>query len=166
MISADTVTRTWQRVGAMPAHEAPRLVEQMRKEQPVILAYLMAMSEQPEFSPDDREIVFYLGMVVWQIMRQSPRRLRRVSERMLDQVLQANEDQLKKLASGTGADLYHASRTIVDGHAEPEVLRYVVEALMDEDARDPDDPPLSAESVGLAFLSLKNILDALVLSLA
>lgn len=164
MISADTVTRTWERIGAMPLEQAPRLVEQMRKEQPVILAYLLAMSEQPEFSADDRETVFYIGMVVWQIMKQSPRRLRRVSERKLDEVLDANDKQIEKLASGTGADLVRVAKAMVESHPEPEVLRYVMEALMEEE--EPGEPPVSAESVGLAFLSLKNVLDALVSSLA
>ena len=163
MITADTVTRTWERVGAMPPEQAPHLIEQMHKEQPVVLAYLMAMTEQPEFSPDDRETVFYIGVVVWQIMKQSPHGLRRVSERNLDEVIDANDEQLEKFAAGS-ASLQHAVKAMLESHPEPEVLRYIVEALMEEE--EPGEPPVSAESLGLAFLTLKNILDALVLGRA
>ncbi len=163
MISADTVTRTWERIGTMPPEQVPRLIEQMRREQPIILAYLMAMTGQPEFSSEDRETVFYIGVVVWQIMKQSPRGLRRVSERKLDEVLDANDEQLEKLAAG-GTNLQRAVEAMVKSHAEPEALRYIVEALMEEE--EPGEPPVSAASLGLAFLTLKNTLDALVLSRA
>jgi len=58
MISAETVTRAWKDVGAMPPERACGLVERMRRSQPVILAYLMDVSEQPPFNADEREIFF------------------------------------------------------------------------------------------------------------
>jgi hypothetical protein len=39
------------------------------------------------------------------------------------------------------------------------VLRYIVEALMEPD---PEDVALSDEAVGIAFLHLKTVLDALI----
>ncbi len=165
MISADTVTRTWQRCAATPPHEARRLIEQMRREQPVILAYLLAMSEQPEFGPDDRDTVSFIGIAVWQIMKQGSRRLRRVTEHRLDDVLDANHDLLEKLAGSTQTGLCRAVKASISDYPEPEVLRYIVEALR-EDGDDAGKPALSEAAEGLAFLTLKNILDALVFSMA
>jgi len=52
-------------------------------------------------------------------------------------------------------------------YPEPEVLRYIVEAIMEEEEDyDPDDPPIRDEYRGLAFAHLKTVLDALTSSLA
>jgi len=166
MISAETVTQTWQRMSdTSPAH-AQKIVEQMSEEQPIVLAYLLAMSEQPPFNEQDGQIFFYVGMVVWQIMKQSPKRLLKVTRKKLEQAERANEQFLEMLSSDTEADFVSATKTMLENHAEPEVLRYITEALMEEEDHDPDDPPMRDENRGLAFVYLKTVLDAFVRSLA
>jgi len=165
MISAEIVTQTWQRMAAMPPDRAQRLVDQMRKEQPLIHAYVLAMSEQPPFNAHEGQIVFYVGMVVWQMMKQSPMRLRKVTEPRLRQAEKANEAFLKLLSSDTEADFVSATKTMLERYPEPVVLGYVMETLMDEEDYDPDDPPIRDENRGLAFLHLKIVLDAFIDSL-
>ena len=64
----------------------------------------------------------------------------------------------------TDADFVSATQSMLEKYPEPEVFRYVVEAIMEKDD-DPADPPLRDESRGLAFLYLKIVLDAFVSSL-
>ncbi len=52
-----------------------------------------------------------------------------------------------------------ATQAILEAYPEPEVLRYIVEALMEPD---PEDVELSDEAVGIAFLHLKTVLDVLI----
>jgi hypothetical protein len=47
MISAETVTETWQRMSQMSVSAVPKLVETMRKEQPLVLGYLLALENFP-----------------------------------------------------------------------------------------------------------------------
>jgi hypothetical protein len=162
MISAETVTQTWQRMSDMPEDQAQHIVGQMSKEQPFILAYLLAMSEQPPLDEHEGQIFFYLGMVVWQIMKQSPKRLRKVTRTKLERSEKANERFLEMLASDTEADFFSATKTMLEHYLEPEVLGYVIETLMDEEDYDPDDPPIRDENRGLAFLHLKIVLDAFI----
>lgn len=164
MISAETVTRTWQRVGATPPHRAHRLPERMGKEQPLLMAYLLAAHDDRGFQPHEGEIVFYIGVVLWQIMRQSSRHLRQVTEAQLRRAEEANEAFLEKLSDDTVADFSSATRSRVESYPEPEVLRYLVEAI-EEEPDDPDELPLSKEGRGLAFIYLKAALDAMVASL-
>jgi hypothetical protein len=166
MISAETVTRVWQDMARVSAEEAPRFVNQMQAEQPVIIAYLLAL-EDSIFNEHEREIIFYLGMVVWQMMKQSKRRLRKVTERKLKQAEEANFDFLEHLSASPEADFESATQAMIATYPEPEVLRYVVEAIMEEEEDyDPDDPPVRDEYRGLAFVHLKTVLDALTSSLA
>lgn len=164
-ISAETVTQTWQRIAQTSVSEAPQMVEQMTEEQPLILSFLLSLDGFP-FNAHEREIIFYIGMVTWQIMKQSKRRLNKVTRRKLRKAEQANYDLLELLASDTEADFVSATQTMLDNHPEPEVLRYIVEAIMEEEEYEPDDPPIREEYRGLAFVHLKIALDALVDSLA
>ncbi len=162
MISAETVTQTWERMAATPESQAQRLVEQMSEEQPAVLAYLLATSEQPPFNAHEGQIVFYIGMVVWQMMEQSPKPPRQVTPAALDAAEQANEAFLEALSSDTEADFFSATKTMLETYPEPEVLGYITEAIMDDEDSDPDDPPIRDENRGLAFLYLKTVLDAFI----
>jgi hypothetical protein len=165
MIPGEIVTETWQRMAQTPIHEAPDLVNQMQQEQPAILAHLLYLDEFP-FDPHERELIFYIGMVVWQIMKQSKRRLRRVTLKKLSKAEKVNYDTLELVASDSEADFFSATVAMVENHPEPEVMRYIVETIMDEEDYDPDDPPIRDEYRGLAFIHLKIALDALISSLA
>lgn len=165
MISAETVTQVWQQIAQKPVRQAPRLVAQMKAEQPAILAYLLALEALP-FNAHEHQLVFYLGLVVWQIMKHSDRRLRKVTRRKLDQADAANHGFLELLASDTDADFVSATQTLLETYPEPEVLRYLIAALMEEEDYAPDDLPIRDEYRGLAFVHLKTVLDALINSLA
>lgn len=44
-ISAEIVEATWQKMATIPPSQAQKLIEQMSRQQPLILAYLMATGE-------------------------------------------------------------------------------------------------------------------------
>ncbi len=165
MISAEIVTQTWQSMSQTPYGEAHTVVEQMQKEQPVALAYLLALEVLP-FTSHEHQIVFYIGLVVWQVMKQSDRRLNKVTTRKMDRAEAANDEFLSYLASDTDADFVSATQSMLEKYPEPEVLGYILEAIMDEDDYDSEDPPIRDEYRGLAFINLKTVLDAFIDSLA
>jgi len=165
MISAETVTRVWQDMARVSADEAPRFVQQMEEEQPAVMAYLLAVGDAL-FNQHEQEIIFYLGVVVWQMMKQSKRRLRKVTEERLDQAEEANLDFLERLSASPEADFESATQAMMATYPEPEVLRYIVEAIMEEEDYTPEDPPIRDEYRGLAFVHLKTVLDAFISSLA
>jgi hypothetical protein len=165
MISAETVTQVWQDMAQVSADEAPRFVQQMEEEQPAVMVYLLAVGEAL-FNQHEQEIIFYLGMVVWQVMKQGQRRLRKVTEERLDQAEEANLDFLERLSASPEADFESAIQAMMDTYPEPEVLRYIVEAIMEDEDYDPEDPPIREEYRGMAFVHLKTVLDAFISSLA
>ena len=165
MISAETVTRVWQDMARASLDEVPHLLNQMQAEQPVVLVYLLAVDDSI-FNEHERELIFYLGMVVWQMMKQSKRRLRKVTHKKLMQAEEANYDLLERISVSPEADFESVTETMLATYPEPEVFRYIVEAIMEEEDYDPDDPPIREEYRGLAFVHLKTVLDAFIGSLA
>lgn len=159
MISADTVTAVVERMASTSHTDVPLIVNRMTREQPFILAYLLAMSEAATLTRDEGQTLFYIGAVVWQIMNQHPGGCRKVSKRELDKAIKDNEDFLEKLSADSPGDFASAAMLMVENYPEPEVLRYVVEAIMEEED---GESVISEESLGGVFLHLKIVLDALI----
>ena len=164
MISEEIVTKTWQRIATMTPLEAPLLIQQMQAEQPLVLSFLTQLDDMP-FDQNERGIVMYVGTVVWQIMRQSERRLRKVTGNKLRKAEDANLAWIERMETAREADFVGSTQLLLATYPEPEVLRYIIEAIMEE-SDDPDDIPIRDEYTGLAFLHLKILLDAFIASLA
>lgn len=160
MISPDTVQLTRRRIAALQPEEVQPLINRMAKNQPVILAYLLAASQAKPLRREEGETFFYIGVVVWEIMKQGTTVPRKVTEKQLWQAEKVNENILDKMASDSAGDFASATVSLVEQYPEPEVLRYIVEALIE--GEDGENPPIRDENLGLAFLHLKIVLDALI----
>lgn len=160
MISADTVDSVVERISTMSTDQAKALVMKMSKEQPMVLAYLLAMSENEAFDQDEGQTFLFIGIAVWQIMKAGVKGLKKISEERINRVEEDNEDLLDKMASDSPGDFVSAAESMVENYPEPELLRYVTTALMEDE--DADNPPIRSENLGIAFLHLKIVLDAFV----
>ena len=161
MISSEIVTQTWQRMSQASVDQTPKLVEQMKDEQPVALSFLLHLDDLP-FTQYEQELLFYIGLVVWQIMKQSERQLYKVTGKKLKKAEESNVEILEQLASSNESEFIESAQLLIRAHAEPEVLRYIVEAIMEEDEKEPG---FQEANKGLAFIHLKILLDAFVSSL-
>lgn len=159
-ITEQIVRETWQQMSQTPIEEAPLLVEEMSVDQPYLMGFFLSADEEL-FNQDERETLFYIGMVIWQIMKRGSNHLGKVSRQDIQTAQKANDDFLELLMEDTEADFNSATRSMLDDYPEPEVLRYIVEAVT-EVSDDPREPGFSEENVGMAFLFLKTALDALI----
>jgi hypothetical protein len=163
-ISYEIVTKTWERMADTPVYQAEGLIHQMERQQPNLLAYLLAQDEEI-FSQPERETILYVGMVIWQVMKQGKRKPRKVTQKKIFEAEEVNYDFLEQLSEDTEGDFMSATLAMLENYAEPEVFRYIVEAIMEDEADDQEeDSPMQDENRGLAFLILKTALDALIAS--
>ncbi|MBM3157868.1 MAG: hypothetical protein FJ004_11385 [Chloroflexi bacterium] len=154
-ISADVVEKTWQRVAKFSPQNVQKLIKRMAKEQPVVLAYLMAV-DNDIFNQSEREGLLFLGMVVWQIMLQGTRPLPKVTEKILDEAEARNLKMAEYLRDETEAGFEETTRKIIGSYKQPEVLRYVVEAIMEDTE---ESSPIREENKGIMLLDLKTVID-------
>jgi hypothetical protein len=165
MISAEQITRTLEKFSVMTPQQADAMVKQMSKEQPTILAYLFASGEDEVFDEEGAETLLYLGIVVWQLMKQDPNGSRKVTKRELIKAEKKNISLLNKLASDSEGDFFSAAEATVLNCPEPEVLTFITEALIeDEESRQryAANDAAYKENLGAAFLCLKIVLDAFI----
>ena len=136
-ISTEIVERTWKEMSTMSPLNYPKLINKFSKEQPFILTYLIAVDGQ-QFNEDERELLLYLGVVVWMMMSRGNNPLPKVTEKIIDDAEEKNIKMLEYLEGETETDFYETTDTILQDYNQPEVLRYVVEALMEDDDEDVD----------------------------
>ena len=154
-ISAEIVERTWKEMSTMSPLNYPKLINKFSKEQPFILTYLIAVDGQ-QFNEDERELLLYLGVVIWMMMSRGNNPLPKVTEKMIDDAEEKNIKMLEYLEGETETDFYEMTDTILQDYNQPEVLRYVVEALMEDDDEDVD---IQEENIGLMMIYLKTVID-------
>ncbi len=162
MISFESVTQTVEKISAMTIEQTQTLAMQMSEEQPYVLVYLLTACENEAFTNDESELFFFVGSVLWQVMRQNPNGKRQISEKNILNATKVNESLLKKMATDSEGDFFSVSEKIVLNSPEPEVLRYITDSLMEEDDEILDKPSFRDDKLGVAFLHLKIVLDAFI----
>ena len=70
-ISAEQIETTAQRLDQIQDDVVMEsLIDQFGDAQPVLLAYLMTIGEE-DFNEDERELMLFLGMAIWQSMTEA-----------------------------------------------------------------------------------------------
>jgi len=151
-IPLKVVERTWRKMSTMPLQKLPNLINFMRKQQPFVLAYLLAIGHEI-FNQDEQEQLLYLGVVVWQIMSQGSKPLTKITGDALDEAEKTNMKMLEYLAGESDTGFMDTTKKIISNYPQPEVLKYVVEALMEEPE---EDYFVRDENKGYIFIYLKN----------
>ena len=154
-ISSEIVEKIWKEMGAMSVQSAPRMIEAMQKEQPVVLAYLMAVGKAV-LNRDEQELLLYLGTVIWRIMLQGDKSLTQITPEVLDKAEDKNMKMLEYLEKETEAEFIDTVEKTIENYPQPEVLKYVVEALME---REDDGTLIRDESKGMMLIYLKTVID-------
>jgi hypothetical protein len=156
-IPAEIVERTWKEMATMSPLNYPKLINKFSTDQPYILAYLMVVDNE-QFNRDERELLLYLGTVVWKIMSRGNKPLPSVTEKMIVAAEEKNIKMLEYLEGETTTDFYDTTATIIEDYNQPEVLRYVVEALMEDDEEEVD---IQEQNIGMMMIYLKTVIDCL-----
>ena len=158
-IPAQVVELTWDQMGVLSPDDAPALIQRFETEQPAILAYLMA-AEDEDLNQDERELLLFLGLTVWEIMSRGGLPPPQVTTEMLVDAEHRNIAWIEALEQNADGHEDDAGMALVLQYRQADVLQGVLEALMeDEDMEDPGD--IRDESKGLLLLSLKTVIDCL-----
>ncbi|MCI0474759.1 MAG: hypothetical protein L0Y55_00775 [Anaerolineales bacterium] len=155
-ISAEIVETTWKRIADFSAREGKALAEKFAAEQPIVMAYLMAVDAEL-FDEEERELLFYLGAAVWQMLTQGDAPLPQVTEQMIDQAEAANQAMLEPLANAPDDAARAVMAKLLQDYAQPEVFKYVVTALMES----AQDEGIREENLGVMMVDLKTVIDGL-----
>ncbi len=172
------IEKSWEKMEKLSRPAGAKLMEQMGQEQPIVLAYLGSVDED-SLNEGERGILVYLGMFVWQTMKQAGGPLPQVNEETMVQAEAATVKKIESLA-GQGEDAAGGINAVIQSCGQPELLDFALEALMeaagydeetegddleptgeDEEAGEEDNAIVRAENVPLLMLNLKTVVDVL-----
>lgn len=157
-ISLQVVEETWQKFSDLDPMLASDYVQLLSKEQPIVLAYLMTAGDD-FLNQDERELLLYLGIVVWQIMKKGAVPVKRVSEKAIDDHEEKNMKMLEYLEGESDQELIDTVELIIENYNQVEVLKYVVEALME--GIDDEEDDVRYENIGMMMIFLKTVIDCM-----
>ena len=156
-ISGKIIDRTWKRINDATEEEAQRRLDAMVKEQPFIVAYLLAV-EETLMGEEERGQLVLIGLILWEILSAEQPGLRKITMDDLEAAETTNLKFLEELEAGSEMDHMAGLQNLMATYNQVPLLSAVIESLM---AGDQEEPELASETVGLALLHLKAVLDCL-----
>lgn len=165
MLSEEIVFQTWQRLYEMSNEQLDELMRQMQEEQPVYTAFMTHVSQSRLFNEEEGAVFMHICMGMWEMMRQSPGRMRQITLQELDSQMTERFKIQETMTSDTPSDRRAATKALIETFPEPEVLKYIVAVLEGPEEREPDDLTFREKSKALAALYLQAAVVALAKSL-
>ncbi|KAA3659717.1 MAG: hypothetical protein DWQ10_08320 [Calditrichaeota bacterium] len=107
-------------------------------------------------SKDERELLIYLGMVVWKIMTKFYGPLPKITNETLEAAEDRNIQMLEYLEGEPDEDFINTVSMLIENYNQSEILRYVVEAIIEDDD---DAVYISGEAKGIMLLCIKTVID-------
>ena len=156
-ISGKIIDRTWKRTNEATEEEGQRLLDVMAKQQPFVVAYLMAV-EETLMGEEERGQLILIGLILWQIVSAEKPDLRPITMDDLEAAETRNLKFLEEMEAGSEMDHMAGLQNLLATYNQVPLFTVVIEALM---GGNEEEPELAGENIGLALLHLKSVLDCL-----
>ena len=154
-LSEEFVEKTWQKVAEFTPEMANKEMQAMGKKQPELLAFLMAYTD--DLQQEAKELAIYIAFVVYKMFLDSSGKIPKISAK---EIMAGYDKNAHLIESLEGADDTFIDRIAdVQVSKQPYVMRYVLEALM-EDAEE-DGIDLTEEDIGTLFILFKTEIEVL-----
>lgn len=159
MISSERMESISDTVSRMASEELDLLIQRMAEAQPLLLGYLLTVGDDV-YSEDERDVLLLLGVVVWRAMSEEAAgtELKAVDVDLLEVEQDVTARMVEFLDGETDADFAGTVELIVRNYNQRDVLRYVVQALMEDDE---EDLAIREEHKGPLLLDLKTVISCL-----
>ncbi len=124
--------------------------------QPELLAFMMDSAK--EMGQEMIELGIYMLLVVYRMFQKSTGKIKKIFSEEIIKCYEFNEGLMEKLGSAHEKFLDRVVR--VQASRQPYVVKYVVDALMEEEEGE-DALTLTEDQKGFLFLLLKTVIDTL-----
>jgi hypothetical protein len=154
-LSEGFVEKTWQKVAEFTPDRANKEMLAMGKNQQDLLAFLMSYTD--DLQQEVKELAIYIAFVVYKMFLDSGSKIPRISSK---EIMAKYDENTRLIESLEGAHEKFIDRIAnVQVSKQPYVMKYVLEALM-EDAEE-DGIDLTEEDIGTLFILYKTEIEVL-----
>jgi hypothetical protein len=154
-LSKQFVEKTWQEVADFSPDRADKEMIAMGKNQPDLLAFLMAYTD--DLPQEVKELAIYIAFVVYKMFLDSRGKISRISSREIMATYDENARFLKSLGEVHEKLIDRIAN--VEVSEQPYVMKYVLEALVEDTEEEGID--LTEEDIGILFMLIKTEIEVL-----
>jgi hypothetical protein len=154
-LSEEFVEKTWQEVAGFSPDRATKEMHAMGKDQPDLLAFLLAYAD--DLQQEVEELAIYIAFVVYKMFHNSNGKIRRITSREIMARHDENALFLERLEGAHEKVIDRIAKVTVS--KQPYVMKYVLEALMEDSGE--DSVALNDDDIGLLFILLKTEIEVL-----
>ncbi len=156
-ISAENVEKAYAAICGLTSQEAYRLSYDFQKNQPLLVAYLSTV-DKAILNQEEIELLFYLGAIAWKIMSLVNNKIPEANQDSLLLIESSNQKLAESLRSTDCVKFADVIKALLKDCSQPEVLRYIIAALMDEDKAENS---VRDENLGIIITDLKTVIEYL-----
>jgi hypothetical protein len=156
-ISAESVEKAYAAICGLTNQEAYRLSYDFQNNQPLLVAYLSAV-DKAILNQEEIELLFYLGAVAWKIISLVDQTIPEANQGRLLSIESSNQKLIESLRTTDIVKFADVVKVLLKDCSQPEVLRYVIAALMDEDNAENS---VRDENLGIIITDLKTVIEYL-----
>jgi len=155
-VPEEIVEKTWQEVAGFSPDRAKKEMMKIGNHQQELLTFVMESAK--EMGQEVRELAIYMFLVVYRMFQEAHGKIKKVSSEEIIEYYEHNEGLMERLEGAHEKFLDRVAS--VQTSRQPYVVKYVVDALMEDDERE-DAGALTEEQKGFLFLLLKTVIDVL-----
>jgi hypothetical protein len=154
-LSEEFVEKTWQQVAKFTPDRANKEILAMGKNQPDLLAFLMAYTD--DLHQEVKELAIYIAFAVYKMFLDSIGKIPKISSK---EIMARYDENIHLIESIEGAHEKFIDRIAnVQVSNQPYVMKYVLEALIEDTEEDGID--LTEEDIGSLFILFKTEIEVL-----
>ena len=154
-LSEDFVEKTWQGIAGFSPDRANKEMIAMGKNQPDLLAFLMAYTD--DLQQDVKELAIYIAFVIYKMFLDSSGKIPSISSKEIMALYDKNTSLIESI-EGTHEKFIDRIAS-VQVSKQPYVMKYVLEALTEE--AEEDGIALTEEDIGSLFILFKTEIEVL-----
>ncbi|HED33357.1 MAG TPA: hypothetical protein ENJ08_03945 [Gammaproteobacteria bacterium] len=161
LIDNEIVESVWQQVAAYDDEQASQGMDKLRDNQAELIEYVLVTLDG--MGEEVLEVAVYVMYVVCSIFEQASNgKLKQVTN---DEILSAHQsNQQLRLTPNPSARAFHEKYGTLEQTRQPYVTRYVIDALVEEDAGE-EPVELTQDQISSAYLILRTVIDVLDMAL-
>jgi hypothetical protein len=151
----EEINRLWQQNAEIEPERIQQLVDNIGAKQPYIVGYLLASGDDI-LGQSEREVIFFIGVIVWYIIDSLEIALPEISLEQLLEHEEKNFKMLEYLAGEPETQFVDTVDKIMGGYKQSVFLKYIIDRILEEPDKGVE---LSENHLGIMAIYLKTILD-------
>jgi hypothetical protein len=160
MITAETIDKIAERVGAFEEDQTSEKLEEMGAKQPAVFAYILNENETYLFSQEEKAILYYMIIVIWEAVNEELDMPQRLGMKVIDEIQFDNWREIEDLKHPQNQPLDDFFEPFIGTHPEAELLYFVCDGLEEIEETE---KIIAKDGFFPLYVMLKTVVDALTI---